>query len=97
VAMMKMMVMMMMVMILLADVGHVLSFRGDLLHGGDPLLGGTRYIIAAFMLVHQGVEPVAVSCYDRVVAHALTKSFGKGLGPLPKGDDSASFCFDFQV
>lgn len=28
--------------------GHTLSFRGDILHGGDPLLKGVRYIIACF-------------------------------------------------
>eukprot|EP00903_Cladosiphon_okamuranus_P010367 g9808.t1 len=28
--------------------GHALSFRGDILHGGDPLLKGVRYIIACF-------------------------------------------------
>eukprot|EP00752_Nemacystus_decipiens_P010328 g9200.t1 len=28
--------------------GHALSFRGDILHGGDPLLRGVRYIIACF-------------------------------------------------
>lgn len=33
------------------DTGHVLSFRGDLLHGGDPITSGTRYIIAAFLLI----------------------------------------------
>lgn len=28
--------------------GHVLAFRGGILHGGDPLLKGVRYIIACF-------------------------------------------------
>lgn len=28
--------------------GHALSFRGDILHGGDPLIRGVRYIIACF-------------------------------------------------
>ncbi|CAM9664192.1 unnamed protein product [Scytosiphon promiscuus] len=28
--------------------GHALSFRGDILHGGDPLISGVRYIIACF-------------------------------------------------
>ena len=27
---------------------HVLAFRGDIMHGGDPLLKGVRYIIACF-------------------------------------------------
>jgi hypothetical protein len=31
--------------------GSVLSFDGGRLHGGDPLTGGTRYIIAAFLYV----------------------------------------------
>lgn len=29
--------------------GHVLSFRGDLLHSGDPVCRGTRYILAVFL------------------------------------------------
>ena len=36
--------------------GHVLSFPGgDIVHGGDPLLCGVRYIIAVFLLL-QGEE-----------------------------------------
>lgn len=35
---------------LAASEGHCLSFRGDqLLHGGDPVTRGTRYIIAVFL------------------------------------------------
>lgn len=34
--------------------GHVLSFRGGILHGGDPLLKGVRYIIACFCYHDQG-------------------------------------------
>jgi hypothetical protein len=30
----------------------VLSFRGELLHGGDPIISGTRYILAIFLLLH---------------------------------------------
>lgn len=28
--------------------GHALSFRGSILHGGDPIIEGVRYIIACF-------------------------------------------------
>ncbi|KAL7573733.1 hypothetical protein ACA910_007769 [Epithemia clementina (nom. ined.)] len=32
------------------EVGEVLSFRGDLVeHGGEPVTGGTRYILAGFL------------------------------------------------
>ena len=43
----------------------MLSFRGNLLHGGDPLLAGTRYIIAAFMLLQQGEETHSSSSSSR--------------------------------
>eukprot|EP01034_Spumella_vulgaris_P021375 gene21376-27405_t len=33
------------------DKGHVLSFCGELLHGGDPIVSGTRYILAIFLLL----------------------------------------------
>lgn len=37
--------------------GDVLSFPGgDVTHGGDPLLSGTRYIIAVFLLLEAGEE-----------------------------------------
>ena len=31
------------------DMGHVLTFDGNTLHGGAPVLSGTRYILAVFM------------------------------------------------
>ncbi|CAM9893481.1 unnamed protein product [Ectocarpus sp. 12 AP-2014] len=34
--------------------GHALSFRGGILHGGDPLLKGVRYIIACFCFYDDG-------------------------------------------
>eukprot|EP01041_Mallomonas_annulata_P010869 gene10869-22693_t len=33
------------------DIGQVLSFRGDLMHGGEPITSGVRYIIAAFLYI----------------------------------------------
>ncbi|KAG5189460.1 hypothetical protein JKP88DRAFT_206182 [Tribonema minus] len=35
------------------EAGHVLSFKGDLIHGGDPITEGTRYIIAAFLYLDE--------------------------------------------
>ena len=31
------------------EIGHVLSFKGDLLHSGDPIIKGIRYILAIFL------------------------------------------------
>jgi len=33
--------------------GHVVSFLGDLKHGGDPITKGVRYIVAAFLYVDE--------------------------------------------
>ncbi len=33
------------------DKGQMLCFQGNLLHGADAVLQGTRYIIAAFLVV----------------------------------------------
>lgn len=30
------------------DVGHIVAFRGDTRHGGEPITSGTRYIVAVF-------------------------------------------------
>ena len=38
------------------EMGQVLCFDGSLVHGGDPLLKGTRYIIAAFLLMAEEGE-----------------------------------------
>ena len=37
--------------------GQVLSFHGDLVHGGDPITWGTRYIVVAFTYI-QPPSPV---------------------------------------
>jgi hypothetical protein len=34
-----------------ADAGHVVAFDSHLLHGGDPITRGVRYIVAAFLYV----------------------------------------------
>ena len=43
--------------VIIADLGQVLSFPGgEVVHGGDPLLSGVRYIIAVFLLLEEGAE-----------------------------------------
>ncbi|KAJ1635885.1 hypothetical protein T492DRAFT_902259 [Pavlovales sp. CCMP2436] len=34
-----------------AEMGHVVSFDAHLLHGGDPITQGVRYIVAAFLYI----------------------------------------------
>ncbi len=36
----------------------MLSFRGELLHGGDPIVSGTRYILAIFLLLRTDTPEV---------------------------------------
>lgn len=47
----------------IADVGQVLSFPGgSILHGGEPIVCGTRYILAVFAYIAgTPVVPVAVA------------------------------------
>ena len=33
--------------------GHMVSFEGGLFHGGEPIVRGTRYVIAAFLYVDE--------------------------------------------
>ena len=33
------------------ELGHMVSFEGSLFHGGEPIVRGTRYVIAAFLWV----------------------------------------------
>ena len=40
--------------------GHVLSFNGDLLHGGDPITWGVRYIVVAFTYI-EPAHPLVLS------------------------------------
>ena len=47
--------------------GQVLSFHGDLVHGGDPITWGTRYIVVAFTYI-QPPSPVDL---ERALDHWL--------------------------
>ena len=35
------------------ELGHMVSFEGSLFHGGEPIVRGTRYVIAAFLYVDE--------------------------------------------
>lgn len=81
------------------DIGHVLSFQGDLYHAGEPLLSGTRYIIAAFLLLRcTGTSSLNSRCSKQISNNILT-SFNS----LKKNEDSlddsysssSTFVFDF--
>lgn len=52
---------------IILEQGHILSFPGgSLLHGGDPLLSGTRYIIAVFILINDDDESNYKSNYNEL-------------------------------
>ena len=50
------------------DIGQVLSFEGGLYHGGEPLISGTRYIIAAFLLLDRSCDSIPCRVPDTVEA-----------------------------
>ena len=33
-------------------IGHALSFNGNIMHGGAPIVSGTRYILAVFLYAY---------------------------------------------
>jgi hypothetical protein len=47
----------MFLMVYFAGKGHLLAFPGNILHGGDPVVSGTRYIIAVFLMLADNVPP----------------------------------------
>lgn len=49
------------------QLGQVVAFDGGLFHGGEPIVRGTRYIIAAFLYVSQ---PAAAPAGDSAPAAA---------------------------
>jgi len=42
---------------LLPAIGHLIAFDGHTLHGGEPIVSGTRYIVAAFLFVGHPPQP----------------------------------------
>ena len=51
------------------ELGHMVSFEGSLFHGGEPIVRGTRYVIAAFLYVSQ---PAAAPAGDSSTAESGT-------------------------
>jgi len=74
--------------------GHVLSFEGELLHGGEPITKGTRYIIAAFCYVEKpGAESSAPQPFPeleggRARKRARTADSGPAGGEPPGENES---------
>lgn len=42
--------------------GHVIAFEGGLFHAGEPIVVGTRYIIAAFLYTEAAATDLIPSC-----------------------------------
>lgn len=59
-------------------IGHVIAFDGRALHGGEPIVRGTRYIVAAFLYVEddEPEEPDAQAAVRRAPA-ALESIFAE--------------------
>ena len=78
-------------------IGHILAFDGNLLHGGDVLLSGTRYIVAVFLLL----APVEASPADewhnlaRTDAAAGSETMSKGASENVDTAGNFSFAFSF--
>jgi hypothetical protein len=60
--------------------GQVLSFHGDLVHGGDPITWGTRYIVVAFTYI-EPASPVDLK-------HALEQWLPPSARPAYHSTDS---------
>ena len=81
------------------NIGSVLSFRGDkLLHGGDPVTNGIRYIIVCFCYVNNDncTNDSKKSIKRKHVEHCFGKTFKKDRS----GQTSAEkpiFSFEFKL
>ncbi|CAM9995413.1 unnamed protein product [Discosporangium mesarthrocarpum] len=60
--------------------GHVLSFRGSILHGGDPTWSGVRYIIACFVYALHPLRPLPSSSSVAATMRGDGSGTGAGLG-----------------
>lgn len=80
-------------------IGHVLAFDGNLLHAGDVLMTGTRYIIAAFLLLAPAGEVAEPQWVDvcREEEEKKEKEEEGGRKGEEKGEcsDAGTFSFSF--
>lgn len=77
------------------SLGGVLSFRGDqLVHGGDPVVGGTRYIIVAFCYaIKSAPSPFVIGSKRRKVESLLNQDEQN----KTSNTDTNVFTFGFQL
>jgi len=75
--------------------GKALVFDGQLVHGGDPITKGTRYIIAAFLFCEVPTEPGSdVLCQGQGQGQGVKR---RRVGATDQEDAPAfSFGFDFD-
>lgn len=81
-------------------VGHLVAFHGRALHGGEPIVSGVRYIVAAFLYVAVE-EPAAAPPLPELFAGCKRARRDRGDDAMPAGggggeaENVASFCFGF--
>ena len=73
------------------DLGHVVAFEGALLHGGDPIVSGERYIIAAFLYATRARSGhgTSASGVDAGARRGTKRGCADASGPAPAGSRSA--------
>lgn len=73
------------------DGGHIMTFcGGSLLHAGDPVLTGTRYILAGFVFIRNKAVIPHMSLVDAITQPTDTDTLGacfKGLKRKRKDSD----------
>ena len=90
------------------NMGHVVTFHGHLVHGGDPIIKGTRYIIAAFFaLVHNKSQSTSARYLQDMTSNTVLakcfQEFKNGESQIENSnnvdhkaeDSSGTFSFSF--
>ena len=80
--------------------GHVVAFDGNVLHGGEPIVSGRRYIIAAFLYVDDGDDVPLETSGARRPAPALESLFAPKRArqqeqQQPADNGGGGFAFNF--
>ncbi|EOD40116.1 hypothetical protein EMIHUDRAFT_108627 [Emiliania huxleyi CCMP1516] len=78
-------------------VGHLVAFHGRALHGGEPIVSGVRYIVAAFLYVAVE-EPAAAPPLPELFAGCKRARRDRGDDAMPAGGgggEAETFCFGF--
>ena len=77
------------------EAGHAVVFDGRILHGGEPIVAGTRYIIAAFLHVERDDEAELAPPRSRPRCAGCAPIFVKEKAAEP-GEEAAGFSFGFD-